>query len=499
MQEEILKTIKNKQLTFEQKVIQLARLAENAVDVLQLDDEIKDFMDKKIICDLFEGNAPYRPRYILPDYDKFMQSGSRFLDLQPPATLHDAVNNLLILYKHTPSITTYPVFLGNLDTLLEPFITHEETDYPTIKNFLTHIDRTLTDSFVHANIGPKATRAGRLILKAEKELTNSVPNLTLKYDKTTHDDFAIAAIETGMETAKPYFANHEMFSGDFDGDYGIASCYNGLPIGGGSYTLARMNLKHLAMETKNQTEFLTETIPYAVKVMCRLMDARIRFLVEESGFFESHFMVEEQLIRRENFLAMFGIHGLAECVNLLIGATQLKDKFGHSQAANELGERVLAALETELMKHRNVYCQYTAGQFLLHAQCGIGDDVDTSPGCRIPAGDEPETLTQIMQASMYHKYFPTGTSDIFVFDDTAKSNPQYILDIIKGAMANNLRIFSFYNANSDVIRITGYLVKRSEIDKFKKGFQNLKDTVALGAPSQDSLNIDKRKVISGKL
>ncbi len=63
-------------------------------------------------------------------------------------------------------------------------------------------------------------------------------------------------------------------------------------------------------------------------------------------------------------------------------------------------------------------------------------------------------------------------------------------------MKAGLRIFSFYTKNADLIRITGYLVKRSEIDKFERGEQNLKDTVALGSPSKISLNIDKRKTIT---
>jgi len=136
------------------------------LNVLNIDAEIKNYFDKKIICDLFEGNAPFRPRYILPDYEKFMSNGSKFLELKPPKNIYEAINNLLILYKHTPSITTYPVFLGNLDTLLEPFITNETSDYEAIKLFLTHIDRTLTDSFVHANIGPLETKAGRVNFKS---------------------------------------------------------------------------------------------------------------------------------------------------------------------------------------------------------------------------------------------------------------------------------------------------------------------------------------------
>jgi len=491
----ILETIKNRQLTFEQKVVQLSRQAEDMLDVLNIEDEIKVYKEQKIICDLFEGNAPFRPRYILPDYEKFMKKGSKFLQLNPPKSLFEAVNNLLILYKHTPSITTFPVFLGNIDTLLEPFITNEETDLEIIKIFLTHIDRTLTDSFVHANIGPLETKAGKLILKAERELVNDVPNLTLKYDETTSDDFAKEAILTSLKAAKPYFANHKMFVKDFGINYGIASCYNGLPTGGGSFTLVRLNLSNLSEESANITEFKNLTLPKAINAMCRLMDERIKFLVEESGFFESNFLVAEGLISKDRFLAMFGIHGLAECVNNLLKATDLKEKYGHCKKANNLGLEIIEILEQEVDKHQNKYCVVSDNKFKLHAQCGIGDDYNASPGCRIPAGEEPETFTQIMQSSMYHKFFPTGISDIFTFDKTAIENPQFVLDIIKGAMKSNIRIFSFYEKDADLVRITGYLVKKSEIDKFNRGEKTLKDTVCLGAPTYETINVEKRKKV----
>jgi len=491
----ILEVVKDKQLTFEQKVIQLAREAENTLDVLKIDSKVQKYIDKEIINDLFEGNAPYRPRYILPFYEKFMKNGSDFLNLTPPTNLLEATNFLLILYKHTPSITTFPVFLGNLDKLLNPFIEDEETAYPIIKMFLTHIDRTLTDSFVHANIGPEETVAGRLILRAERELVNSVPNLSLKYNEKTPDSFAKDAIMTSLTAAKPYFANHDMFVKDLGEQYGVASCYNGLPEGGGSYTLVRLNMHNLAKEATSIDNFMNEILPNGVKLMCSLMDVRIKFLREESNFFESSFLAKEGLIEKDRFTAMFGIHGLAEGVNKLVGAKALKEKYGHNKSADQLAEKIVKKLEEEVNKHNNPYCQVTNGKFLLHAQCGIGTDKNASPGCRIPVGEEPETAEQIMQASLFHKFFPSGISDIFTFDEAAKQNPQFVLDIVKGAMKAGIRIFSFYTSDADLIRITGYLAKRSEIKKFNNSEQNLRDTVALASPSSESFNINNRKVV----
>lgn len=491
----ILNILKDKTLTYEMKVLNLAREAENLLDVLKIDKETKNYINKGIICDLFEGNAPYRPRYIVPDYEYFMENGSDFLKLDKPSDIWEATNNLLILYKHVPSITSFPVYIGNIDTLLDKFIIDDLEAYKAIKLFLKHIDRTITDSFCHANIGPKGSKASKLILKAQRELQTSIPNITLKYSEDTPEELAIDSINTCLITAKPSFANHHIFSKEFGEDYAIVSCYNGLPIGGGSYTLVRLNLYYLAKHSRNIDDFITNKLPKAVKLMNRYIDERIRFIVEESNFFESSFLAREKLISINKFTAMFGIFGLAECVNHFVKPKELKEKFGHSNYANELGYKIIEEIYNEVNKHNNKYVNGTGGKFLLHAQVGIDTDNGISPGCRIPIGDEPEIYEHLIQSSRFHKFFPSGIGDVFKFDETFKKNPEAILDIIKGGFKNNLRYFSFYSSDSDVIRITGYLVKKSEIEKLEKGQQVLRDTVALGLGSCKNNNILNRKLI----
>lgn len=494
----VLNIIKDSVLTYEQKLISLAREAESTLNVLNISSETQEYRKEGIICDLNEGNAPYRPRYIVPNYEKFMQNGSEFLGLKPPKDIWEAVNNLLILYRHVPSITSFPVYIGNIDNLLEPFISNEEEAYHAIKLFLTNIDRTITDSFCHANIGPKESKAGKLILKAERELQNAIPNISIKYSDETSDDFAIDAINTALITAKPSFANHKMFSSELGENYAIASCYNGLVIGGGSYTLVRMVLAKLAPKAENFEDFLNRVLPDAVKRMALYMDERIKFLVEESGFFESSFLVREGLINRENFTAMFGLVGLAECVNYFIKPKNLEEKFGHSEQANSMGYTIISKLYEEVNNHFNAYCEVTNGKYLLHAQVGIETDYGISPGCRVPIGDEPDLPVHLMQSAKFHKFFPSGIGDVFNFDSTVKKNPQFILDIIKGAFREEMRYFSLYSTDCDVIRITGYLVKKSEMEKLNSNRQVLQDTVVLGLGAVKNSRILERKVRSSE-
>jgi YjjI family glycine radical enzyme len=391
-----------------------------------------------------------------------------------------------------------PVYVGNLDTLLEPYVKNEEEAYKAIKLFLMHLDRTITDSFCHANIGPIPTTAGKLILRAERELQNSVPNISIKYSEDTTDEFALDAVQTALVAAKPSFANHEMFVKDLGENYSIASCYNGLLIGGGSYTLVRLILARLANKANNEEHFMEVILPDAVSKMCEFMDERIKFIVEESGFFESSFLIKEGLVSRDKFTAMFGMVGLAECVNTLIGAKEQKERFGYGEAADALGERIIERMHQLLSEHENKYCKATDGHFLLHAQVGIDTDLGISPGCRIPIGEEPEIHKHLLQSAPFHKYFPSGIGDVFSFDEMVKNNPAYLLDIIKGSFFAGLRYISFYASDSDLIRITGYLVKKSDMERLNKGGQVLHDTVALGLGAVQNSRILERKVRSNE-
>lgn len=498
----ILETIKSPTLTHEQKVSTMAGLADSFLEVLNLPEGLDELLnvsiDHKCICDLSEGHAPVRPRYIIPDYGKFMKEGSSFLQLPPPKDLYEALNSLLIFYKHVPSVTNFPVYLGQLDELLEPFIdtVPQEQAKKLIKMFLIHVDRTVLDSFSHADIGPKASKAGYMLLEAEKELEQAVPNLSMKYEEgVTEDEFALAAVDCALHSAKPSFANHVMFKKELTENYVIASCYNGLPLGGGSYTLCRLILGNIAKRAENIKDFKENKLPYVLDIMAKYMDERIRFEVEESGFFENNFLAKEGFIHRDRFTAMYGLVGLADCVNILLEKEGKSGRFGHDSAANDLGVEIMDIIDEFNKNHTNPYCEITGGHFLLHAQVGIAEDIDVTPGTRIPIGEEPEELIdQLLVLSRFHKYFPSGTGDIFPIDVTVHKNPEYVLDIVKGSFKKNLRYLSFYSSDSDVIRITGYLVKRSEIEKLSSGSAVLQDTTALGMGACKNGHILERKI-----
>ncbi len=493
-----LNIIKDPTLTYRQEVLALARLGESTDTTLRYSDAYYAAKAKGALCDLNEGVMPYRPRYICPDYELLFKKGCEFLELDPPADLLEAVNVLEIFYCHVPSITAYPVYLGDLDKLLEPFVLREDRSYAkkVLRLFLRSIDKIQTDSFVHADIGPEDTVTGRLLLELTEEMQLAVPNLTLRYDpEKTSDDFALACIRCMLKTAKPSFANHPMFVREWGERYAIASCYNGLSIGGGGFTLPRMRLYECALDAKSPEDFIENRLPAYIDLQLEYMDKRVRFIVEESSFFKTNFLVTEGFVDQAHFTGMFGVVGLAECCNYLLGITDNKKGFGMNPEATALGLRIMDAIKERVEKHVAPYCDAYDHHYRLHAQVGIDTDgMDDSPGTRIPIGAEPTMLEQLEVNEKFHPYFPTGTGDIFKFEETYIRTPEAILPIIKGSLANGLRYFSGYLENNDVVRVTGYLVKKSEIEKLRQNKQSLNQVTVFGKGAQDGGHALDRRV-----
>ena len=491
----VLDIVTSKGLTYEQKVVALAHAAENSLEVLEIPEKTRHYMETGAICDLDEGHAPYRPRYIMPDYEAAVKKGCEFLQLDPPKDLDEVIQFLEILYRHVPSITSYPVYLGSIDRLIEPFLegVSDEEAEKKLRLFLIYLDRTITDGFCHANLGPEETRTGRIILKLEKELQNAVPNLTLKYDPDiTPDSYGELALYTSLYCANPAICNHRMHK-DTYGDYGISSCYNILPIGGGSYTLTRIVLPKLVPEAESREQFLTETLPDCLQRMGDYMNERIRFLVEESNFFETSFLSREGFIARDKFLAMFGVVGLAECTNLLMDDP---DKiYGSDQEADQLADQIMQVIAEYAETSKALYSEVFHDHFALHAQVGIDSDHGITSGVRIPVGMEPERMyDHLRHSARFHRFFPTGCADIFSFDPTGRNNPAAMLDIVKGAFSLGDKYISFYASDSDLVRITGYLVKRSEMEKYYEGEAVLQNTVYLGGDNYRNAHLENRKV-----
>ena len=268
--------------------------------------------------------------------------------------------------------------------------------------------------------------------------------------------------------------------------YALASCYNGFIIGGGGHTLVRLMINELAKEADSIEDFLENKIPYVCNKMLDYIDERIRFLVEESAFFKTNFLVKEGFIKEELFSGMFGMVGLAEAVNHLLNATEQKDRFGHSKEADALGLRIIEKINSVVSAYKSKYTTCFDGRHLMHAQVGMNSDFGISPGCRIPVGEEPELFKHILQSAPFHKYFFNGIGDIFVFEDTYKNNLDAVVNVIDGAFNSGIRYISVYTDSCDVVRVTGYLVKKSEVEKLEKGNAVINNATVFGMNQKHS-------------
>lgn len=498
--EDLLNIITADNLTYHQKLMSLANAAERLFDpteYLGYTREELQYINNQMICDLNEGYAIYRPRYILPDYSIYIKNGCKFLDLPVPQNLDEVLDGLLILYSHVPSITTYPVFIGHLDTLLEPFMTDEESDYIKIKRFLNHVDKMIPDSFCHADIGPIETIASKLILKAIIELQNPTPNMSIKYNKAkTSKEFAQLAAKACLLVSKPSFANDEYYKQDL-GDYALASCYNALPMAGGAYTLTRLRLGTIARACHSVAEMVDTLLPKVAKLALSTMDKRHRFLVEKSNYFKSDFLTQEGFIKRENFTSMLAIVGLADAVNHFLALEGLNETFGMSARGEDIAVAIMEVLKAINDAHEGVYVERTNNRYLLHAQVGAGlheEDKLNTPAHRIKVGQEPVLLTHLKQSAPYHKYFPSGTGDLFAFDQTYVDHLDAVVDIINGAFDLGYRYITTYLKNTDLIRVTGYLVKKSEVEKYRNGQTVLRDTTWYGSQTDDNAQVFDRSL-----
>ncbi len=492
----VRRTIADPTLTYRQRLHRLAGLAEEAVAPPPVGDACREAQRQGVICDLAEGHAPYRPRYLLPDYGALLRRGSSFLELDPARDLDEALTVLLIAYTAVPSVTTYPVYLGDLDKLLAPFVDEVGDDalYRRLRLFWISLDRMLPDAFVHTDLGPDDTRVGRAILRLERELLQVVPNLTLKVDPVrTPDDLLLDAVRTVFACGKPHFVNHPMMLGDLGPDYAAVSCYNSLKIGGGSHTLVRLNLAEAARRSPGGVRtFLTRTLPVYVELTAELMEARIRHLVEVAGFYEHDWLAAEGLVSLDRCSAMFGVYGMAEAVEDLLAREGGRLRYGHDAGANELSYRITATI-AELVAARPLpYCDGNGGRAFLHAQSGIDSDLGVTAGTRVPIGREPPLFEHLDAVAPHHRHFAAGISDVLHFDDTARRNPQAVVDIIRGAFTSGMRDFTFNLDSNDFIRITGYLVRRSDLAGVAAGARH--GSTVLGAGSVAQSHVDRRAV-----
>jgi YjjI family glycine radical enzyme len=462
--------MRSDELIYEQKRDALSGIAMDALAYPSISEEARTMIEEGIICLLNEGAAPYHPRYVAPLYEKLLTNGSSFLELKPAIDLYDATASLITAYKYIPC-AGLPVFIGRIDELLEPYFdtVRPQEAHKVLRTFWLLVDRLNPSAFVHANIGPQKTRIGELLLDIDREL-KTLTNLTLRFDpQITPHDFVLKAIGNALELTKPYFLNHQRMVQDWGEDYVIASCYNSMRLGGGIYSLVRVNIKEMVKLAKSSCEdLLQRVIPMVTEKQMEVIQSRINTIVEDAGWFKQNYWVDEGLIMKDKFTAYAAVFALAEGVNdMMVRLGRPKARYGHDEQANQLARNIIAAMHDALKKIAIPYCEGWDGTACFHAQVGINTDVGVTPGVRIPSGEDPELYAHLRAEGHTHEWIEGGASTILEFDQTAAENPEAILDIIKGAYKDGVRNLSIGSARSEFVRVTGYLIRRSDLEAAK--------------------------------
>jgi YjjI family glycine radical enzyme len=211
------------------------------------------------------------------------------------------------------------------------------------------------------------------------------------------------------------------------------------------------------------------------------------------GFYEHSWLVHEGLIDPERFTAMFGVVGLAEAVDLLQERAGRPGRYGHDPEANDLALTVTEVLSALVDDESLPYCPGTGDRAVLHSQAGLDSDDGFTAGTRIPVGTEPPLLEHLRAVAPLHGYFPSGVSDVLAFDDTVTRNPQAVVDVIRGAFAEGMRDLTFNLDSNDFIRVTGYLVRKSDLAQLpEQGARH--GSTFLGAGSVQLSHVDRRAV-----
>jgi hypothetical protein len=102
-------------------------------------------------------------------------------------------------------------------------------------------------------------------------------------------------------------------------------------------------------------------------------------------------------------------------------------------------------------------------------------------------------VTHVQALAPHHQYYDAGISEILTVDESVTNNPEALVQLCKGAFASGFREFTVNVASNDLVRVTGYMVRLSDIRKFNDRQGSRTNTTVLGAEAADMTGILDRK------
>ena len=93
-----LRIVGDTSLTHEQAMMNLSKVPGQFMYGFTPPEGYDTLLDQGVLSDLGEGYAPICPRYLLPDYDLFLEKGCKFLRIEPPKDLFEAIEAFLTVF-----------------------------------------------------------------------------------------------------------------------------------------------------------------------------------------------------------------------------------------------------------------------------------------------------------------------------------------------------------------------------------------------------------------
>ena len=100
---------------------------------------------------------------------------------------------------------------------------------------------------------------------------------------------------------------------------------------------------------------------------------------------------------------------------------------------------------------------------------------------RTDHGHELDPVSHVQALAPHHQYCPSSISEVLTLDATVKANPDAVLDLCKGALACGLREFTANVGGNDLVRVTGHMIRLSDVARYNTDKGARTNTTALGA------------------
>ena len=305
----------------------------------------------------------------------------------------------------------------------------------------------------------------------------------------TPDDFLLDAVRTVFACGKPHFVNHPMMVGDLGERYAAVSCYNSLPIGGGSHTLVRLNLLEVGRQHDGPLEsFFDDTLPHYVELTCELIEARIRYLVEEARFFEHSWLVHEGLLASTGSRRCSASSAWPRRSNLLMEREATPGTYGHDDGGQRTSYLVTGTVAR--LRGRSADAVLRGQRRAVLPPRPVGhrhrrrrDRRDPDPDRRraaavaTPAPPSPRTTGSSRRGS--------ATSSTSTTPRAATPRPSSTSSA--AAFAHGMRDVTFNLDSNDFIRITGYLVRKSDLERIDEGARHASTFLGAGSEHEAAL------------